>query len=270
MVQPFFRTSRRSAADGAPTADLWQDYGPMRDLDDLVRVPRRRFLTSGVAAGVAAGCCGGALAALAARPAGADTALDVQILQTATALETVAVSTYQAALGMDFVKRAEGSFLLFLQTTANQHAEHAASFRAQTKALGGAEQGAPHPAVQQLVNDALPGLTDSLKVVQLAEQIETIATQTYLAATAQLDDAVSRQLVATIMGVESQHAGMLRAMAALLSADSPELIAVPVNPAALPSAVGSVATFDAVEPTSKAVNADSAAVASAPAGGTGS
>lgn len=232
----------------------------MPELDDLVQVSRRRFLTTGLAAGVGAASCAGALASLAAIPAAADTALDIQVLQTATALENVLVSAYQAALGLDFVKNSEGSLQLFLQTTANQHSEHANAFRARTAALGGPEQPGPHSGAQQLVTDALPSLTDALRVVQLAEQIETIATQTYLDAVAQVDDDVSRQLIATIMGVESQHAGMLRAVAALLAADAPELFTIPTNPAALPSAFGSVATADAVEPTTKAVKADSGAV----------
>lgn len=222
---------------------------------------RRRFLASGLAAGLFAGSVGSAMAAIAARPAAADTPLDIQILQTAASLEAVAVSTYQAALGLNFVKSSVPAFLLFLQTTSNQHGEHGMAFRAQTAALGGPEQTAPHPGVQEIVTAAQPDLTDELKVVQLAEQIETIATHTFLDAIAQLDDTVSRQLMATIMGVESQHAGILRVLATLLAGESPELIAIPVNPAALPSAVGSVATPDAVEPTAGAVKPDSGAVA---------
>ena len=199
-----------------------------------------------------------------AEPAGADTALDIQILQTAAAVEAAAVASYQSLLGLAFVKNAPPALLLFLQTTSNQHAEHGTAFRAQTVALGGAEQGTPHPAVQQLAGDALPGLSDELEVIQLAEQIETIATHTYLDAIAQLDDTVSRQLMATIMGVESQHAGILRVAAALFSADTPDLFATPVNPATLPSAVGSVATPDAVEPVTGALKPDSGAVGSAP------
>lgn len=212
-------------------------------------------------AGVAVGCCGGALATLAAVPAGADTELDIQILQTGAALEAALVSSYQAVLELEFIKSSEGSLSLFLQTTSNQHVEHGIAFRAQNKALGGAEQTTPHPAVQQLVADALRGLTNGLKVVQLVEQVETIATHTYLDSIAQLDDDVSRQLMAAIMGVESQHAGMLRGIAALLGADAAELVSIPVNTTALPSAFGSVATVDAVEPTTQAVDAASGAVA---------
>lgn len=230
---------------------------------------RRRFLTSGLAAGLFAGPLGGMLAAVSAQPATADTALDIQILQTAAALEAVSVSTYQAALELGFIKRAEGSLVLFLQTTSSQHAEHAIAFRARIAALGGAAQEAPHPEVQQMVTAALGDLTTELKVVQLVEQVETIATHTYLNSIAQLDDDVSRQLMATIMGVESQHAGLWRGVGALLSAGLPELVTVPVNVNELPLAFGSVATVAAVEPITEAVELDSGAVDSGAVGAEG-
>lgn len=239
------------------------------DTDEIVRfnASRRRFLRTGLAAGLFAGSMGASLAALVARPAAADTPLDIQILQTASSLEAVAVSMYQAVLELSFVKSAPPALVLFLQTTSNQHTEHGAAFRAQTAALGGPEQTAPHPAVQQIVTAALPDLADELEVVQLAEQVETIATETFLNGVAHLDAVVARQLMATIMGVESQHAGLLRAVATLLAADSPELIAIPVNPAALPSALGSAAIPDAVEPTTKALEPDSGATAATSAAG---
>lgn len=221
---------------------------------------RRDFLrhAGGVTTGgLLAGTLGGAVAGLVAAPAAADTALDIQILQTASALEALTVNTYQTAIGLDFIKNGNKVLLSFLETTGNQHREHGMAFRAQTMALGGAEQPNAHPGGQQIVDAATPDLTDSLKVVQLAEQLETIATHTYLENTTLLDDTVARQLMATVMGVDTQHAAVLRVFAALLAAESPELIALPVDPAALPAAAGSVATPDAVEPSTNALTPDS-------------
>jgi rubrerythrin len=227
---------------------------------------RRSFLqrlgvTSGGLAGkgLMAGGFGAALAAFVARPAGADTALDIQILQTASGLETLAVATYDAALGLDFIKNGNKVVVAFAETTKKQHDEHGMAFKAQTTALGGQEQSTPHPGGQKIVNDALPGLTDPLKVVQLAEQLETIATQTYLENTAVLEDSVSKQLMATVMGVETQHAAVLRAVAALLEGGAPELIAIPVDPGKLPAAAGSVATPEAIEPSANALPPESGA-----------
>ena len=231
---------------------------------------RREFLfqlSKLSAAGALTGCLGGAVVASSARPAGADTALDIQILQTASALEAVAVSTYRALLELDFVKRASPALILFLETTANQHNEHGMAFRAQTAALGGTQQDTPHPSVQQVVDGALPGVTDELEAVQLAERIETIATHTFLDAVTRLDDRVSRQLAASIMGVESQHAAMLRVAATILAADAPDLLAIPVNPAAVPSAVGSVAHPDAIERPAEALAPTSGAPAPDPGSG---
>ena len=54
--------------------------------------------------GLLAGGIGAALAALLAAPASADKALDIQILQTASSLEVLAVATYGAALTLPFIK----------------------------------------------------------------------------------------------------------------------------------------------------------------------
>ncbi|MBW3537127.1 MAG: ferritin-like domain-containing protein [Actinobacteria bacterium] len=230
-----------------------QDYGSMR----LPLLSRRSLL---------AGSVGTAVAALVARPAGADTARDIQILQTASALELAKTAAYQRIVELDAVSNGNKFLLSFLETTRNQHGEHAAAFRARTTALGGAEQGRPHPGVQEIADEALAGTTSALGAVRLAEQLETIATHTYLENTAQLDDPVARQLMASVMGVESQHAAIHRVMAALLSGGSPELIGLPVNPAQLPAAAGSVATPDAIEPATRAVGLESGAVGVSPDG----
>ena len=227
------------------------DYGSMR----ASPLSRRSVL---------AGSVGAAVSALLAAPAAADTALDLQILQTASALELAKTAAYQRILELDSIRGANQVLTTFLEVTRNQHGEHAAAFRAQTQALGGAEQGAAHPGIQQMVDEALAGPTNTLAAIRLAEQLETIATHTYLESGAQLDDPVARQLMASVMGVESQHAAIHRVMAALVSAGSSELIALPVNPAGLPAAAGSVATPDAVESTTQAMDADSGAVGSSP------
>lgn len=233
--------------------DQGQDYGSMR----VPLLSRRSLL---------AGSAGTALAALVAPPAGADTSRDIQILQTASALELAKTAAYQRIVELDSISKGNAFLLSFLDTTRNQHGEHAAAFRAQTASLGGPEQGQPHPAVGEIVEEALAGATTTLAAVRLAEQLETIATQTYLENTTHLDDPVARQLMASVMGVESQHAAIHRAMAALLSGGSPELIALPVNPAELPAAAGSVATPDAIEPTTHAMAPESGAVGVSPNG----
>ncbi len=56
-----------------------------------------------------------------------------------------------------------------------------------------------------------------------------------------------RILMASVMGVESQHLATLRAVGALLEGGAPQLIAIPTDVAALPAAAGSVAFPKAFE-----------------------
>jgi len=237
--------------------------------DEIARynASRRRFLQrAGMGAGglatrgIFAGVFGTALAGIVASPAAADEALDIQILQTASRLERLAINTYKAALGLDFIKNGNKTVIVFAQTTISQHDEHRMAFQAQTETLGGKAQDSPHPDAQAIVDAALPGLTDPLKVVQLAEQLENVATQTYLENVTLLEDSTAKSLMATVMGVETQHAATLRAVAALLGADAAELVTIPVNPADLPAAAGSVGTPNAFEPTTNALAPASGAV----------
>lgn len=173
-----------------------------------------------------------AVTALLARPARADRALDVQILQTASSLEVLAVATYGAALGLDFIKNGNPVVVTFAQTTMSQHDEHKQAFQAQTKTLGGMEQTNPNPKFVPVVEQAKPTLKAPLDVVTLAETLETIATQTYLS------------------------------NLTLLEGGAPELIKIPIgaDAAKLPAAAGSVAFPEAFEPVTTIAEPETGAV----------
>ena len=241
------------------------------NVDEIARynTSRRGVLRSlgigagGVAGrGLLAGGFGAVLAGLLAPPARADKPLDVQILQTASSLEILAVATYQAALGLDFIKNGNPVVVKFAQTTMMQHDEHRKAFQAQSKALGGKEQTQPNAKFLTVVEQAKPTLKTPVDVVTLAETLETVATQTYLLNTTQLDDTTSKQLMASVMGVETQHAATLRAVKALLEGGAPELIKVPIGAdvAKLPAAAGSVAFPEAFEPVTTVAEPTSGAV----------
>jgi rubrerythrin len=206
--------------------------------------------------GLLAGGFGGFLATLVASPARADEALDIQILQTASSLEKLAVGTYEAALGLPFVRNGSGTAFdtirAFATETMSQHDQHKKAFQDQTDSLGGERQDEPNPKFQEVVNDAVPGLTDPLKVVQLAATLEKVATDTYLMNLSMLEDTPSKSLMGSVMGVEAQHLATLRAVEALLMGNALDLITVPpagpaVDLAKLPAAAGSVAFPDALE-----------------------
>ena len=233
---------------------------------------RRRLLRNG-GLGISAigarsligGGFGAALMSVVARPAHAQSELDVQILQTAASLENLAVATYGAALGLPGFD-ANATVVAFAQTTMEQHAEHGEAFNAQAVNLGGQRQDAVNQQGQAAVDAAEltteNGQANYPGIVELAAALEQIATQTYVQNVSMLEDGTAKELMASIMGVEAQHLATLRAVGALLAANMPELITVEatdgaVDVAALPAAAGSVAFPDPFESTENAFPPDS-------------
>ena len=175
--------------------------------------------------------------------AAGDGDIDVMQLQTAVSLELLAVATYEAALGLPFIKDGNPVIVKFAEVTMSQHDEHRQAFSAQTIALGGTDQTQTNPKYTPIVDAAKPNLIAPLDVVELAATIEQVATETYLADLNRYSDVSSRVLMASVMGVECQHLATLRAVGALLEGGVPELIAIPIGAEAakLPAAAGSVA-----------------------------
>lgn len=181
-------------------------------------------------------------------PAGAQGEdIDVMVLQTASSLENLAVATYKAALDLDFIANGNETVKAFAETTMGQHKEHGDAFKTATKSLGGKEQNEPNAKYLKVVTDATPGLTDPAKVVELAMALEQVATQTYVSNLSLMRDNTSKALMASVMGVESQHLAVLRAVGALLAADAGDLIVIGTDVAALPAAAGSVSFPEAFE-----------------------
>jgi hypothetical protein len=164
------------------------------------------------------------------------------MLQTAAAIENLAVATYGTALGLDFIGGSTANPVVktFVQTTQSQHKDHAAAFNAAAKQLGGKTQSNPDPALLQVVNQAKPTLTSPAAVVALAIQLENGAAETYVASTGAASDMSTRQVFASVMGVEAQHVSILLAVQALLAGGAPQLIALPPDASKLPAAAGSV------------------------------
>jgi hypothetical protein len=212
--------------------------------------------------GLLAGSFGTILSGLMATPARADRNLDVQILQTASSLEKLAVETYNAAASQNLggVARIPGTagqvVVQFVMTTMKQHDEHKKGFQAQTTALGGRPQDSPNPKFQAEVTKAVPGFKQPVEVVDFAAVLEKVATDTYLVNLTQLEDMKSKEIMASVMGVEAQHLASLRAVSALLKGGAPQLIKIPIGAdlAKLPAAAGSVAfpkAFEEVGPVAE-------------------
>jgi rubrerythrin len=198
---------------------------------------------------------GAALATLLASRAYASQPSDIQILQTAASIETLAVATYQTALTLPFIGGAEANGVVkeFAQMTMSQHTQHQQAFNAAITQLGGKQQTNPDPVLLQVVNKAKPGLTGPGPVVALALELEQGAAETYVVNVAALSDANAKKVTASIMGVEAQHAAILLAVQALLNGNAPQLIALPPSPlSALPAAAGSVGFPNAFFQTNEA------------------
>ncbi len=204
---------------------------------------------------LAAAGAGTAFAALMAGKAFAGQPTDVQILQTAASIEVLAVATYNTALSLPFIggSSANGTVKAFAQMTMSQHQQHQQAFNAAVARLGGKPQTSPDPALLKVVDQAKPGLTEPEAVVALALELEQGAAETYVADVSALSDTKAKALTASIMGVEAQHAAILRAVQALLQGNAPQLVALPPTPlSALPAAAGSVGFPDAFFPVKNA------------------
>ena len=256
---------RVSRSDLDELVELGHDDRRNGDVADASSLPQRRdallggLPTTGVLAGAGLGA---AMVALVASPAFADKTMDVQMLQTAASIENLAVAAYTTALTLDFIGggSANGVVKAFVETTKMQHEEHAKAFNAAATRLGGKAQNEPDPVLLDVVNGAVPSLTDAAKVVDLALELENGAAATYVANVGEFTNKNGRSVTASIMGVEAQHAAILSAVKALLAAGAAELIALPPDAAALPAAAGSVGFPDAFFQTEGARPATEGAV----------
>ena len=236
------------------------------DPEESLRVADRRsqLMTGALFGGgiLAAAGIAGAFETLFSSPAFASSATDVQILQTASSIEVLAVATYKTALTLPFIGGSAANPVVktFATTTMQQHSQHLSAFNAAVTALGGKPQTNPDPVLAKVVQAAVPGLTSPAPVVALALELEQGAAETYVADVAALGDANAKKVTASIMGVEAQHASILLAVQALLAANAAQLIALPPDAGSLPAAAGSVGFPDAFYPTQQARPATEGAV----------
>jgi hypothetical protein len=253
------QTTRTALAELVETG---RETGAAPEQDPEAGAERRALLARGIGGGkaLAAAGVGGALLALMARPAFADQSADVQMLQTATSIEILAVATYDAALHLSFAGSLPKVVQTFATTTKQQHTDHQAAFAAATTALGGKAQTMPDPVLLDVVNKAKPKLTGPVPLVELAITLEMGAAETYVAFVTTMSDKNARNTTASIMGVEAQHVAVLNAVKALVGAGHPELIALPPALDKLPAAAGSVGFPDAFYPYDMARAADEGAV----------
>jgi hypothetical protein len=231
----------------------------------------RRSLDRSIAGTTILGAAGGGLlVAMMASPASASASSpDVQMMQTAASIENLAVTTYGAALALPYIGGSSANPVVkkFCQVTKSQHDQHNNAFNAAARRLGGQAQHKEDPKYVPVVNRALANITKAtpaegtLQVVALALELENVAAETYINDMSQLRNTPAKEVTASIMGVEAQHAATLLAVQALLMADAPQDIALsPTVVASLPAAAGSVGFPHAFYPTTLASPAVQGAV----------
>ncbi|MFJ4922755.1 ferritin-like domain-containing protein [Streptomyces sp. NPDC088725] len=186
------------------------------------------------------------------RAMAATTKNDIMALQTAASIENLAVSVYQTAAALPFIKNGNKTIVEFITKTTQQHEQHAKAFNAAATQGGGKAQTGTDPKYAAVVKQTLPSIKTPADVVKLAITLEDLAAQTYTKNVSQVSDAQLRRLFESVAPVEAQHRATLLAVQSLLASGDNSLIAIPTDVAKLPGAVGTVGFPDAFYPTNNA------------------
>ncbi len=208
-------------------------------------LPRRRFINRSLFAAGALGLGAGALYLSRATITVNAADEDVAYLQTAAAIENLAISVYTQAASLPpaLSGAANPVIAAFVTNTIKQHKEHAATFNGALTALSAKIQsGIDQPVQDTVVKPALSAIAGPADVVKLALTLEDAAAASYVkwAGDADPKGKAFAPLVA-IAPVEAQHVAVLLAVQGLLAASRPDLIALPAPVAQLPAAAGDIA-----------------------------
>src|SRR4051794_13917561 len=133
---------------------------------------------------------------------------DINILRAASSLEEVAVATYQKALDSGLVKTP--AVQTAVSTFQGQHKIHSNFFQNATVAAGGDPYKTPNSALMgQLVTPRLALVKTEADVIQLAYDLERLASATYQADVGTFDDISFNQKVMSGGAIEARHVAVL-------------------------------------------------------------
>jgi hypothetical protein len=190
------------------------------------RTSRRGFLMGGAAVlgGIALAACGGnSSKSSAASSGGASGASinaggqtltgDLAVVGLATALENLAVGTYQAGIDAAVAGKlgtVPPAVVTFAQTAQMQHKDHAAAWNAILRSAGKREvTGVDMTVKTGVVDPTFAQVKDVGGLAKLALTLENVAAATYLEGIGLVKDAGGIKTAATIQPVEMQHAAIL-------------------------------------------------------------
>lgn len=164
--------------------------------------------------------------------------LDVLVLQTAAALENLAVASYTSAADLPFVARGTAQLQALIARNLAHHRAHAQAFNRAVVQAAGAQQHAADARYAAIVSRRLAGTQDPASLVDLLTELESINAQSCTRFATLTEGGALRSLLVNVASVEAQHGSELLIVRTLLEGGH----AVPGTTAAaaraIPAAVG--------------------------------
>ncbi|GAA4812316.1 hypothetical protein GCM10023200_57580 [Actinomycetospora chlora] len=179
---------------------------------------------------------------------------DVPVLQTASSLTVLTLSTYQSLQALPFGggSTSLGPLRDLIAAALDELARARTDLADATRAAGGRVQQAPNPRYAPVVAQALPTVRGPGDVVGLALTLEDVLAQTLVRDVVDLAAPSVRRTVTGHAAAAARRKALLLTLQALLSSGGAALVAVPPDLGALPPGVGTVGFPDVLFPTEKA------------------
>jgi hypothetical protein len=158
--------------------------------------------------GTSAGSAAGSTAASSSSSSGAGN-MDLVLARTAASIEALAIAAYKAA--GDSGKVTDKTVGAVATLFSDHHKQHMDALNGVIKGAGGEEVTEPNAAIKKALVDPVTGdpALDQAKIVKLAYDLETAASQTYTFASTQLSTPQLRSTLMTIGGIEKRHASII-------------------------------------------------------------
>lgn len=184
--------------------------------------------------------------------AAAEAPLNVQVLQTAAALENLIVASYTSAASMPFVASGGAGLRALIDRNKAHHTAHAQAFNQAVVKAGGAQQHAADPRYAASVAQVLAGTKDPSSLIGLLNELEGIIAQTCTRYASLAVGGTLRSMFVNVASVEAQHSAELLIVRTLLDGGHPEPGTTAADARTIPAAAGTAGIPQAVYPTAGA------------------
>lgn len=178
--------------------------------------------------------------------------LDVQVLQTAAALENLAVVSYTSAASMPFVVAGSAQLRDLIARNRAHHAVHAQAFNQAVVKAGGAQQHAPDARYAASVGRLLAGMKGPSTLADLLNEIEGLIAQTCTRYASLAAGGALRSMFVNVASVEAQHSAELLILRMLLGGGQHDPGAIGAGARTLPASAGTAGIPQVVYPTADA------------------